>query len=63
MLGYGFADKGVKLAGKVLRLFKAVGKLAEGLSHNGVDKGCRRGGGHGRAEHTELKLVTGKGEW
>ena len=46
----------------ILGLFQAVGVLAQGLRHSGVEHHVGAGDGVGGAQHAELKLVAGEGE-
>ena len=48
---------------EVLRALKLVGVLPQRLCNSGVQNDVRVGNGRGGAEHTELKLVAGKGKW
>ena len=45
-----------------LVIFQFIGKLPQLLSHNGVDSNVRLSNGLGRAQHTQLELVAGKGQ-
>ena len=47
---------------EILCLFQHVRRLAERLSHDRIQNGIRACDGIGRAHHTELELVAGKGK-
>ena len=47
---------------EILCLFEAVGILPERLGNGGIEHNIAAGGGVGRAQNPELKLVAGKGK-
>ena len=56
------ANKFLQCGFKIRCLLQFVCKLAQFLSHDGVQNDVRSGDRLGRTQHTELEFVTGKGQ-
>ena len=62
MVGENLADQFMQRLIEVLCLLQTVGKLAQLLRHDGVQRHVGAGNRLGRTQHTEFKLVAGKGQ-